>query len=57
MNNTGKLIIAIIIPLVIGFTSGFFTTTGPGSWYQALENQHGTHLVGYLLLFGPYYTL
>jgi len=37
MNNTGKLIIAIIIPLLIGFTSGFFTTTGPGSWYQTLE--------------------
>ena len=37
MNNIVRLIIAIIIPLVVGFTSGFFTTTGPGSWYQTLE--------------------
>ena len=37
MNKVGRLIIAIIIPLLVGFTSGFFTTTGPGSWYQALK--------------------
>jgi len=37
MNNIRRLIIAIVIPLLVGFTSGFFTSTGPGTWYQALE--------------------
>ena len=37
MNHVGRLIIAIAIPLLVGFTSGFFTTTGPGTWYQAIE--------------------
>jgi tryptophan-rich sensory protein len=37
MNNTGKFIIAIAIPLAVGFTSGFFTATGTGSWYQTIN--------------------
>jgi len=37
MNNAGKLIIATAIPLLVGFTSGFFTTTGAGTWYEELE--------------------
>jgi translocator protein len=37
MNNTVKFIIAITIPLAVGFTSGFFTITGVGSWYQTIQ--------------------
>lgn len=37
MNNTAKLIIAILLPLLVGATSGFFTTTGVGSWYQTIQ--------------------
>jgi benzodiazapine receptor len=37
MNKTLKLIIAIAIPLTVGFTSGFFTITGVGSWYQTIQ--------------------
>lgn len=37
MNNTVKLIISITIPLMVGFTSGLFTTTGAGSWYQDIQ--------------------
>lgn len=37
MNNTLRLIIAIAIPLVVGFTSGYFTITGVGSWYQTIQ--------------------
>jgi translocator protein len=37
MSKILKLIISIAIPLVVGFTAGFFTTTGPGSWYQTIE--------------------
>jgi translocator protein len=37
MNNTVKLIIAIAIPLIIGGTSGFFTATGVGAWYQTIN--------------------
>jgi tryptophan-rich sensory protein len=37
MNKTAKLIIAILIPLVVGFTSGLFNQTGEGSWFQALQ--------------------
>jgi tryptophan-rich sensory protein len=37
MNNTVKFIIAIAIPLVVGFASGFFTITGAGSWYQTIQ--------------------
>jgi benzodiazapine receptor len=37
MSNILKLIIAISIPLLIGFTSGFFTITGAGSWYQTIQ--------------------
>lgn len=37
MSNIAKLIVAITTPLLIGFTSGFFTITGAGSWYANLE--------------------
>jgi translocator protein len=37
MNNTAKLILAIAIPLAVGFISGFFTITGVGSWYQTIQ--------------------
>ncbi|NOT50540.1 MAG: tryptophan-rich sensory protein [Chitinophagaceae bacterium] len=37
MNKTIKLIIAVAVPLIIGFTSGFFTETGEASWYQSIN--------------------
>ncbi len=37
MNNILKLIISILLPLAVGFTSGFFTETGEGTWYQTLQ--------------------
>jgi len=37
MNNTIKLLIAIIIPVAIGATSGFFTVSGVESWYQTIN--------------------
>ena len=37
MSNTLKLVIAILIPLLVGFTSGFFTATGVDSWYQTIQ--------------------
>ncbi len=37
MNNTFKLILSIAIPLIVGGTSGFFTTTGVDSWYQTIN--------------------
>jgi len=37
MSNILKLIVSISIPLLIGFTSGFFTITGAGSWYQTIQ--------------------
>ena len=37
MNNTFKLIIAIIIPVAVGAISGFFTATGVESWYQTIN--------------------
>lgn len=36
MSNTLKLVIAILIPLLVGATSGFFTATGVDSWYQTI---------------------
>jgi len=36
MNNSVKLIIAIIIPVAVGAISGFFTATGVESWYQTI---------------------
>ena len=37
MNNTVKLIIAILIPLIVGFTSGFFTAGNVTGWYQTIQ--------------------
>jgi tryptophan-rich sensory protein len=36
MSNGLKLAISIAIPLIIGFTSGFFSATGVGTWYQTI---------------------
>ncbi len=38
MNNYLKLFISILIPLVIGSSAGFFTTSGVKGWY-ALANK------------------
>ena len=37
MNNVLKLIIAICLPLLIGFTSSYFTVSEIGSWYQTIQ--------------------
>jgi len=37
MSNTLKLIIAITIPLLIGFSSSFFTISEIDSWYQTIQ--------------------
>jgi len=37
MSNTLKLVIAILIPVAVGATAGFFTATGAGSWYQTIQ--------------------
>lgn len=37
MNNILKLIISIVIPLLIGFSSSYFTITEIGSWYQGIQ--------------------
>jgi translocator protein len=37
MNNILKLILAISLPLLVGFTASYFTITGIGSWYQTIQ--------------------
>ncbi len=37
MNNTVKLVISVAIPLLAGVTSGFFTASGVGTWYQTIQ--------------------
>ena len=37
MSNTPKLIMAITMPLLIGFSSSFFTVSEIGSWYQTIQ--------------------
>jgi len=37
MSNVLKFIIAICLPLLVGFTSSFFTITEIGSWYQTIQ--------------------
>ena len=37
MSNILKLIISIALPLLIGFSSSYFTITGVGSWYQTIQ--------------------
>jgi tryptophan-rich sensory protein len=37
MSNTIKLIISIAIPLIIGGSSGFFTTAEIPGWYQTIN--------------------
>ena len=54
MRNTGKLVISILIPLVIGSLSGFFTVTGVGSWYQTI-NRPSWNPPSWV--FGPVWTL
>jgi tryptophan-rich sensory protein len=36
MSNGVKLIISILLPLIVGFTSGFFTASNVGGWYQTI---------------------
>ena len=37
MSRIAKLIISILIPLVVGFTSSFFTASGVSTWFQTIE--------------------
>jgi len=37
MNNALKLMIALAIPLLIGFSGSFFTVSEIGSWYQTIQ--------------------
>jgi len=37
MNNALKFIIALAIPLLIGFSGSFFTISEIGSWYQTIQ--------------------
>ena len=53
MNKTAKLIISIALPVAIGGLSGFFTTTGLGSWYQTI-NKPSWNPPGWI--FGPVWT-
>lgn len=48
-----KLLISIMIPLVIGFTSGFFTASGVNEWYTTL-NRPSFNPPNWL--FGPVWT-
>ena len=48
-----KLFISIMIPLVIGFTSGFFTASGVNEWYTTL-NRPSFNPPNWL--FGPVWT-
>ena len=48
-----KLFLSIIIPLVVGFTSGFFTASGVNEWYTTL-NRPSFNPPNWL--FGPVWT-
>jgi tryptophan-rich sensory protein len=37
MRKIIRLSVSILIPLLIGFTSSFFTVTGVGSWYKTIN--------------------
>lgn len=37
MNNVLKFIISVCLPLLIGFSSSFFTVTEIGNWYQTIQ--------------------
>lgn len=37
MNNVLKFIIAVALPLLVGFSSSYFTITEIGSWYQTIR--------------------
>ncbi len=53
MNNLVKLVIAIAIPVAVGATSGFFTASSVGSWYQTI-NKPSWNPPGWI--FGPVWT-
>lgn len=48
-----KLFLSILIPLVVGFTSGFFTASGVNEWYTTL-NRPSFNPPNWL--FGPVWT-
>lgn len=54
MNNILKLIISVAIPVAAGAVSGFFTSTGLGSWYQSIIKP-SWNPPGWV--FGPVWTL
>lgn len=37
MNNLIKLVLSIVLPLLIGFASSYFTITGVDSWYTTIQ--------------------
>ena len=37
MSKPAKLVISILIPLVVGFTSSFFTASSVSTWFQTIE--------------------
>jgi translocator protein len=40
MQNAGKLIIALLIPLAVGGASGFFTASGVQTWYTTIQKPY-----------------
>ncbi|ANE53154.1 TspO/MBR family protein [Flavisolibacter tropicus] len=53
MKSWLKLLIALIIPQLVAASGAYFTVTGNGSWYQALEKPSWNPPNG---VFGPVWT-
>ncbi|MFZ9388432.1 MAG: TspO/MBR family protein [Chitinophagaceae bacterium] len=53
MNKTAKLFISVLLPVLVGAISGFFTATGVGSWYKTI-NKPSWNPPGWV--FGPVWT-
>lgn len=53
MNKTAKLFISVLLPVLVGAVSGFFTATGVGSWYKTI-NKPSWNPPGWV--FGPVWT-
>lgn len=54
MNNTLKLVIAIVVPQLLGGLGAFVTVSSIGSWYQSIEKPFFTPPSW---VFGPAWTL